>query len=69
MDVLDHGANCKLLRELKAISARKYESGLFLTNKMRREYLHSSGRINKRVSSGKLRPAQPVLEATSAIAS
>ena len=69
MDVLDHGANCNLLRELKAISARKYESGLSLTNKMRREYLHSSARTKKHVPTGKLRPAQPVLEATSAIAS
>ena len=69
MDVLDHGANCNLLRELKAISARKYESGLSLTNKMRREYLHSCAGTKKHVPTGKLRPAQPVLEATSAIAS
>ena len=69
MDVLDHGTNYDLLRELKAIRARKYESGLLLVNKMRREYLHSSGRIKEHVSTGKLTPAQPVLEATSAIAS
>jgi CHAD domain-containing protein len=34
-DVLDHGANCRFLRELKAISSRKYERALSLAKKMR----------------------------------
>lgn len=61
-DRLDHGPACKLLHELKAVSARKYECALSLTNKMRRDFL-SSGRF------GKHRPARPILEATAAIAS
>jgi CHAD domain-containing protein len=43
-DVLDHGAVCKLLREMKRISTRKYENAVSLTNKLRRDYLHSSER-------------------------
>ncbi len=35
VEVLDHKANCKLLREVRAISAQKYENALSLTNKMR----------------------------------
>jgi CHAD domain-containing protein len=60
--LLDHGPACKLLHELRVVSARKYERALSLTNKMRRDFL-SSGRF------GKHRPARPVLEATAAIAS
>ena len=55
--VLDHKANCKLLREVRAISAQKYENALSLTNKMRRDYLHFSERIRKRVSISRRRPA------------
>src|ERR1700730_2997954 len=50
VEVLDHKANCKLLREVRAISAQKYENALSLTNRMRRDYLHFSERIRKRVS-------------------
>ena len=57
VEVLDHKANCKLLREVRAISVQKYENALSLTNKMRRDYLHFSGRIRKRVSISRRRPA------------
>jgi CHAD domain-containing protein len=50
VEVLDHKANCKLLREVRAISVQKYENALSLTNRMRRDYLHFSERIRKRVS-------------------
>src|ERR1700704_1807848 len=56
-EVLDHKENCKLLREVRAISVQKYENALSLTNKMRRAYLHFSGRIRKRVSIRRRRPA------------
>jgi CHAD domain-containing protein len=61
-DLLDHGPSCKLLHELKAISARKYEHALGLTNKMRKDFLRS-GRFRKHGLPG------PVLQATAAIAS
>ena len=57
VEVLDHKANCKLLREVRAISVQKYENALSLTNKMKRDYLHFSGRIRKRVSISRRRPA------------
>ena len=60
-DLLDH-AHCKLLQELRAASARKYERALSLANKMRRDFLRP-GR------SGKYHPPRPILEATAAIAS
>jgi CHAD domain-containing protein len=59
---LDHGPGCKLLQELKTISARKYERALSLANKMRRDFLRSG-------PFGKHGPPRPVLEATAAIAS
>ncbi len=40
-DVLSHGANCKFLRKLKAITNRKYKYALSLTNKIRRDYFSS----------------------------
>jgi len=69
-DVLDHKANCKLLREVKAISTCKFQNTLSLTNKMRRDYLRFSERIKNRVSTSKRGPAvQSVLEAASAVVS
>jgi len=61
-DLLDHGPSCKVLHELKAISAHKYDRALALANKMRRDFLHS-GRFRKHVI------PRPVLQATAAIAS
>jgi CHAD domain-containing protein len=61
-DLLDHGPSCKLLHELKANSARKYEHALSLANKMRRDFL-SSGRFKKHTL------PRPILQAAAAIAS
>jgi CHAD domain-containing protein len=61
-DLLDHGPACKLLQELKTISARKYEHALSLTHKMRRDFLRSA-------RFGKHAPPRPILQATAAIAS
>jgi CHAD domain-containing protein len=61
-NLLDHGPGCKLLPELKTISARNYERALSLANKMRKDFLRS-GRF------GKHGPPRPILEATAAIAS
>ncbi len=58
-DLDEHGPNCKLVRELKTISDRKYEHALSLTNQMRKEYLRSS----------KPRPCPPLLRVVSGIAS
>jgi CHAD domain-containing protein len=61
-DLLDHGPGCKLLQELKTISASKYEHALSLTHKIRKDFLRS-GRF------GKHAPPRPILAATAAIAS
>ena len=37
-ELLDHGPNCELVRELKAISARKFEAAVSKANKMRKDY-------------------------------
>jgi CHAD domain-containing protein len=60
--LLDHGPACKLLHELRAVTARKYERALSLTNKMRKDFLRAG-------HFGKHRPPRPILEATAAIAS
>lgn len=38
--VLDHGGNCKLLRELKSICDHKFQHALVATNEMRKQYLN-----------------------------
>jgi hypothetical protein len=65
--ILDHGSGCRLLRELRTISRRKYEFALSVTNKMRRDYLRSSTNRRKRQSS-RTGLAQPVIHAISATA-
>ena len=67
-DLLDHGPSCKLLHELKQVSARKYEHALALANKMRRDFL-GAGRAGKRPSPSRHGLPRPVLEASAAIAS
>ncbi|PYT72754.1 MAG: hypothetical protein DMG41_37770 [Acidobacteria bacterium] len=56
--MLDHKANCKLLREVKVITIRKYETALSLTNKMRQRLSSFFKRVKERVSTGELRPAE-----------
>jgi CHAD domain-containing protein len=48
-DMLDHKANCKLLREVKAIATHKYKNALSLTNKMRERLSSFVRQIKKRV--------------------
>ena len=66
--LLDHGPSCKLLHELKQVSARKYEHALGLANKMRRDFL-GAGRARKHPSPRRHGLLRPVLEASAAIAS
>lgn len=68
-DLDEHGPNCQLVRELKTICDRKYERALSLTNQMRKHYLRGSNGAREQTSTGKLRPAPPLLHAVSAIAS
>ena len=64
-EALDHGAGCKLVRELKTISEEKYQHALKLANELRAEYLKPS-----RTARGK-RPGElgrPVITVASAMA-
>ena len=61
-DLLDHGPGCKLLQQLKTISAGKYDRALALANKLRKDFL-SSSRFRKQSL------PRPLLQATAAIAS
>lgn len=38
--VLDHGGNCRVLRELKSICVHKFQHALMVTNEMRKQYLN-----------------------------
>lgn len=40
-EILDHGAECKLLPQLKATSEEKYKRALLLTNEMRAQFIGS----------------------------
>jgi CHAD domain-containing protein len=59
---------CRLLREFRAISRRKYERALSLTTGMRKDYLRPPGRGQTEPSVAR-RATTPALEATAAIAS
>jgi len=64
-EALDHGAGCKLVRELRKISEEKYQHALKLANELRVEYLKPP-RPAQRKRLGKL--ARPVMTAASAMA-
>jgi CHAD domain-containing protein len=65
-DVLDHGARCTLVRELKRICDEKYEHALARTESMRKKYLKVS---QQRRNKGHFQPpAEAVWTATTAIA-
>jgi CHAD domain-containing protein len=66
--VLTHEPNCLLLRELRAISERKYELALSITNKMRKDYLRSPDGTAKHSPRGKNGPGRPALKVLSAVA-
>jgi len=67
-DVLDHGASCKLTKQLNVISDDKYENALSLTNRLRSTYLktrppkHGTHQVKTTLLSN------PVLRAASSIA-
>jgi CHAD domain-containing protein len=63
-DVLDHGRQCQLLRELKRICNQKYDDALSKTEDMRKKYF----RVSRGKSSRSLKPEEPVWTATTAIA-
>lgn len=52
-EVIGHGPQCKLLRQLTRISDRKFEEALEITNRMRDTYVEGKRR-------GKARKSQPV---------
>lgn len=68
-DVLDHGTQCGLLRELKRKREEKYETALSLFEQTRKKYLQqfNDRGSNSRRNFGK-KPAESVLSATAAIA-
>jgi len=63
-DVLDHGAQCKLLHELRRINDQKYERALSGAENMRRKYLRVSSNGNRRST----QPADTVWKAMRTIA-
>jgi CHAD domain-containing protein len=64
--VLDHGARCDLIAELKRISEKKYEHALTLAKKLRATYFSNTTPPKK----GPVRsvPAAPVWDATATLA-
>jgi CHAD domain-containing protein len=69
--VVDHEPNCKLLREMKAISNSKFARALSLTNEMRDTYFPKAAPTNGSKSRDSKSPVvltRPVLTAISAIA-
>lgn len=60
-DVLDHGAHCGLIRELKAITRKKYEAALARAERLRKHSLHVNR--NKSRTSRNLKPPEPVVAA------
>jgi CHAD domain-containing protein len=66
-EVLEHGARCQLLHELRGITDTKYENALALAETMREKFLRMPGRSNKRAPHPHLQPAEPVWVATAAL--
>lgn len=65
-EILDHGAQCRLIRQLKNTADSKYEAALLLAQKMRKQYLQITER--KTGSSKRHQPTRPVWSATAALA-
>ncbi|MBV9180047.1 MAG: CHAD domain-containing protein [Acidobacteria bacterium] len=63
-EVLEHGARCKLLRQLKRTCEEKYQDALRKSEGMRRRYFRVAGGTNTH----RLKPSEPVWTATTAIA-
>jgi hypothetical protein len=65
--VLDHGAQCRLLRELKDIARKRYVTALAEAEQLRKKYLGVTGG-NKTRSSRSPAPAKPVWSAAMKLA-
>ena len=67
--MLDHGARCKLLSEIKSIAGRKYDHAVALTEALRKRHLKPARPRRKRSAAAPSKvPTQPVLEATASLA-
>jgi len=67
-EVLDHGANCGLVSELRRIVETKYRNGLDLAEAMRKKFLRMPDSGDKRKAQHRQRgPAEPVWLATAAL--
>ena len=67
--MLDHGARCKLLSEMKSIAGRKYDHAVALTEALRKRHLKPARPRRKRSAAAPSKvPTQPVLEATASLA-
>ncbi|MCU1300491.1 MAG: hypothetical protein JWQ87_775 [Candidatus Sulfotelmatobacter sp.] len=67
-EVLDHGANCQLLPELRRITETKYRNGLNLAEAMRKKFLRMPVSGDRRSAQHRQRgPAEPVWLATAAL--
>lgn len=64
--VLDHGASCKLVKQLQVTSDAQYDRALSITNHFRSKYLKAGRHGSRRMKNDAL--SVPVLRATSAIA-
>jgi CHAD domain-containing protein len=64
-EVLNHGANCKLMREIRNNCERKYEAALTEAQAMRKKYL---GATYSKANGGLQYAAKPVWKATTAMA-
>jgi CHAD domain-containing protein len=56
-EVLDHGSNCKLMRNLKETADSKFAHALRVAENLRRTYLQNSSQSRKRPHRVELRPA------------
>jgi CHAD domain-containing protein len=67
-EVLDHGANCQLLPELRRTAETKYRNALALSAALRKKFLRMPEHGNKRKAQHRQRgPAEPVWLATAAL--
>jgi CHAD domain-containing protein len=66
-DALDHGRNCRLLKNLRKTAAAKFETALRLAEKMRRDDLRMTTKHAK--NSSKTNPVHPTEQVWSATAS
>ena len=66
--VVDHGAGCKLLKEVRATVAKKFEHALSVTNEMRARYLPMASGPKKQAAARQKPLPEVVLVAASAAA-